>query len=102
MDLPRLVPCCLTHVLPVHWWNDGPGVVDQSVPTTYLFNALLNSVSDILTNGEGRLKCHGLDALVRHRINRLTYSICGVEVVHRSVRALLAQNHHDFLADSAT
>ena len=34
---------------------------------------------------------------MKHRINRLTCSIVGVEVVHRSVRALLARSHHDFL-----
>ena len=39
---------------------------------------------------------------MKNRINRLKCSIFGVEVVHRSVRALCAQSHSDFLADSAT
>jgi hypothetical protein len=91
----------ITYWLPVRWLNDGTGVVDQSVKTTSLFNAWLNSVSAIPATGEVRLHRHGRDALVKNRGNRLTCAIVGVAVVHRSVRALLAQSHRDFLAASA-
>jgi hypothetical protein len=51
---------------------DGTGIVDQSVPTPSLFNAVLNEARDIPTTGEVYLYRHGLDAFVRHRSNRLT------------------------------
>jgi len=89
--LPGLVPCCITHVLPVRWLHDGTGVVDQYVNTPSLCNAWLNYASSIPTKGEVRLHRHCLDSLVKNRINRLTCSICGVEGVHREVRTLFAR-----------
>lgn len=85
----------------MRWLNDGTGVVDHSVNTTSRFNAWLKEARDIPTTGEVRLHRHGLDALVQNRINRLTCAIVGVEVVHRYVRALLAQSKSHVLADSA-
>ena len=99
--MQRLVPCVITHVLPVRWLHDGTGVVDQYVKTTSRFNAWLNSARDIPTKGEVRLTRNGLDSLVKNRINRLQCSLFGVEGVHRYVRALLAQRHSNVLADSA-
>jgi hypothetical protein len=101
-DIQRLVPCCITHVRPVRWLNGGTGVVDQSVPTPSLFNAVLNEARDIPTTGEVRLHRHGLDALVKHSSNRLTCAIVGVAVVPRSIRLLLAQSTGHCLADAAT
>ena len=89
------------HVLPVCWLPDGTGVVDQSVPTPSLFNAVLNDARDIPTTGEVRLHRHGLDALVQNRSNRLTCAIVGVAVVPRSIRLLLAQSTSHCLADAA-
>jgi hypothetical protein len=100
--MQRLVPCVITHVRPVRWLHDGTGVVDRYVNPTSRFNALRNSASSIPTMRELRLHRHGLDALVKHRINRLTCSLVGVEVVHRYDRAaLLVQSKSTFLADAA-
>jgi hypothetical protein len=100
--MQRLVPCVITHVRPVRWLHDGTGVVDRYVNPTSRFSALRNSASSIPTTGEVRLHRHGLDALVKHRINRLTCSLVGMEVVHRYNRALLAQSKSTFLADAAS
>ena len=89
--LPGLVPCCITHVLPVRWLHDGTGVVDQYVNTPSLCNAVLNEASSIPTTGEIHLHRHCLDSLVKNRINRLQCSGFGVEGVHRAVRTLFAR-----------
>ena len=91
VDMQRLVPCCITHVLPVRWLHDGTGVVDQYVNTPSLCNAVLNEASSLPTTGESHLNRHCLDSLVKNRINRRQCSGCGVEGVHREVRTLFAR-----------
>jgi hypothetical protein len=85
----------------VRWLNDGTGVVDQYVNMTSRFNAWLNEARDIPTTGEVRLDHNCLDSFVQNRSNRLTCAIVGVKIVHRYMRALLAQSHSHFLADAA-